>query len=138
MDASQRWGRTTGVISHCRRPQTRYTTLGRTYFVPPTFLFETDGGRALDEVGVQAVEKTLRDRKLAALWVTHSDEQERRVATRTIHLGPREGGGSIHARNTSVNVGDGDAGAETASVDSTLRKKRSGVRRTRTDSQTNK
>jgi hypothetical protein len=59
---------------------------------------------ALDEDSVLLVEKTLRDRKLAALWVTHSDEQERRVAVRTIQLGPREGGGTIHSRNTSVNT----------------------------------
>ena len=77
------------------------------------------------------MEKTLRNRKLAALWITHSDEQERRVAVRTIHLGPREGGGSIESRNTNVNAdNDGDTGS--ASGDSSpgvIRKKRSVVRR---------
>ena len=79
------------------------------------------------------VEKTLRERKLSALWITHSDEQERRVAVRTIHLGPREGGGSIHSRNTSANVDlDGDTGS--VSGDSVLRKKRS-VKRVRSQEQ---
>ena len=96
--------------------------------------------RALDEDAVLLVEKTLRDRKLAALWVTHSDEQERRIAARTIHLGPREGGGSIHSRNTSVNA-DIDRDTESLSGDSSLgvlRKKRSGVKRMRSQSNTNK
>ena len=87
--------------------------------------------RALDEDAVLLVEKTLRDRKLAALWITHSDEQERRVAVRTIHLGPREGGGNIHSRNTSVNTDvDGDSGSVSgdSSLD-VLRKKRSAVKR---------
>jgi hypothetical protein len=87
------------------------------------------------------VEKTLKDRKLAALWVTHSDEQERRVAVRTIHLGPREGGGNIHSRNASVNT-EID-GADTASISGdkssgALRKKRSGVKRTRSTSESSK
>jgi len=83
----------------------------------------------------QAVEKTLRDRKLAAVWITHSDEQERRVASRTIHFGSRDGGATIHSRNTSVNIVDGDnSGADTASIESSgLRKKRSGVRRQRSE-----
>ncbi len=96
--------------------------------------------RALDEDAVLLVEKTLRDRKLAALWVTHSDEQERRVAVRTIYLGPREGGGNIHSRNTSVNT-DIDRDTESISGDSgfgVLRKKRSGSRRLRSQSNTNK
>lgn len=86
------------------------------------------------------MEKTLRDRKLAILWVTHSDEQERRVAVRTIHLGPREGGGNIVSRNTGVSSAEID-GADTASTMSgdsalgALRKKKSGVRRTRSESQ---
>jgi ABC-type iron transport system FetAB ATPase subunit len=95
--------------------------------------------RALDETAILEVEKTLRDRKLAALWITHSDEQEKRVAVRTIHLGPREGGGSIHSRNTSVNLdGDGD-NASVLSGDSNagLRKKRTGMRRTRSREQSN-
>jgi hypothetical protein len=86
------------------------------------------------------VEKTLRERKLSALWITHSDEQEKRVAVRTIHLGPREGGGSIQTHSTPApNEGDGDTGS--ASGDSslgTLRKKRSSVRRTRSQEQTGK
>ena len=92
---------------------------------------------ALDEEGIMLVEKTLRERKLSALWITHSDEQERRVAIRTIHLGPREGGGSIHSRNTSMNMEpDGDTGS--VSGDSSmgvLRKKRSGVKRVRSHEQ---
>lgn len=85
------------------------------------------------------MEKTLRDRKLSALWITHSDEQEKRVAIRTIHLGPREGGGSIHSRNASVNT-DID-GADAASISSdmgVLRKKRSNMKRTRSQEQSNK
>lgn len=87
--------------------------------------------RALDEDAVLLVEKTLRDRKLAALWITHSDEQERRVAVRTIHLGPREGGGNIHSRNTSVNTDvDGDSGSLSGESSlGVLRKKPSGVKR---------
>ena len=92
---------------------------------------------ALDEEGILLVEKTIRERKLSALWITHSDEQERRVATRTIHLGPHEGGGSIHSRNTSMNMDiDGDTGS--VSGDSSmgvLRKKKSGLKRTRTQEQ---
>jgi len=83
-----------------------------------------------------AVEKTLRERRLSAIWITHSDEQERRIATRTIHLGPREGGGSIQSRNIPfVTDIDGDRGS-IASGDSNIavgvRKKRSGVRRAKT------
>ena len=92
---------------------------------------------ALDEEGILSVEKTLRERKLSALWITHSDEQERRVAIRTINLGPREGGGNIHSRNTSTNMEpDGDTGS--VSGDSSmgvLRKKRSGVKRVRSHEQ---
>jgi ABC-type iron transport system FetAB ATPase subunit len=100
----------------------------------------TDGS-ALDEEALLQVEKTLRDRKLSALWITHSDEQERRVAVRTIHLGPREGGGNIHSRNTSMNADlDTIGDAESISGDSlgVLRKKRSGMRRTRSREQSNK
>jgi hypothetical protein len=90
--------------------------------------------RALDEDAILLVEKTLRDRKLSALWITHSEEQERRVAVRTIHLGPHEGGGNIHSRNASTNNAeiDGDTGSS-VSGDSglgVLRKKRSAVRST--------
>lgn len=93
---------------------------------------------ALDEDSIQSVEKTLRDRKLSALWITHSDEQEKRVAVRTIHLGPREGGGSIHSRNTSVNA-DVDGDASSVSGDgNVLRKKRSNMKRTRSHEQSNK
>ena len=94
--------------------------------------------RALDEDAVLLVEKTLRDRKLAALWITHSDEQERRVAVRTIHLGPRERGGNIHSRNTSVNADvDGDSGSLSGESSlGVLRKKRSGVKRMQGQSNT--
>jgi hypothetical protein len=104
-------------------------------------LSEETNSSALDEEAVIQVEKTLQDRKLSALWITHSDEQERRVATRTIHLGPREGGGSINSRNTSVNADiDSNADAESISGDSlgVLRKKRSAMRRTRSREQANK
>ena len=58
---------------------------------------------ALDQEGVQLVGKTPRERKLSTLRIAHSDEQERRVAVRTIHLGPREGG-SIHSFTTTMNM----------------------------------
>jgi hypothetical protein len=83
--------------------------------------------RALDEEAVLLVEKTFRDRKLALLWVTHSDEQERRVAVRTIHLGPREGGGKVHSRHISVNTeNDGDTASMSgdSSLGSLRKKKR--------------
>jgi len=74
---------------------------------------------------------------LAALWITHSDEQESRVASRTILLGPHEGGGSVHSRNTSVN-----ADIDADSIDSTSgpgpRKKRGSMRRTRSQDQSNR
>jgi hypothetical protein len=73
---------------------------------------------------------------LSALWITHSDEQERRVAARTIHLGPREGGGIIHSRNTSTNI-DPDGDTASVSGDSVLRKKRS-VKRVRSQEQSTK
>jgi ABC-type iron transport system FetAB ATPase subunit len=91
--------------------------------------------RALDEEAIQLVEKGLRERRLAALWITHSDEQDRRVATRTIFLGPREGGGSVHSRNASANP---DPDADSVDSGLSLRKKRSGVRRTRSQDQSNK
>ena len=96
--------------------------------------------RALDEDAVLLVEKTIRDRRLAALWITHSDEQERRVAVRTIHLGPRERGGNIHSRNTSVNTDvDGDTGSVSGdSSQGVLRKTRSAVKRMQGQSNTNK
>lgn len=87
--------------------------------------------RALDEDAILLVEKTIRDRKLAVLWITHSEEQERRVAVRTIQLGPREGGGTIHSRNTSVNT-EIEADTDIVSGDSSVRKKRAGVRRVQT------
>jgi len=84
------------------------------------------------------VEKGLRDRKLSALWITHSEEQEKRVAVRTIHLGPREGGGNIHSRNTSINTDiDGDA-ASVSGDSNVLRKKRGTMKRTRSHDQGNK
>ena len=90
----------------------------------------------MDEESVQLVETTLRERKLSALWITHSDEQERRVATRTIHLGPREGGGNIHPRYPNVNVDlDGDAGSISGDSATGLRKKRSGVKQAKSQEQ---
>jgi hypothetical protein len=79
----------------------------------------------------------LKDRRLAALWITHSDEQEQRVASRTILLGPREGGGTVHSRNTSVNP-DVDADNLDSGIEPGLRKKRSSVRRTRSQDQSNR
>lgn len=60
---------------------------------------------------------------------------------RTIHLGPREGGGNIHSRNTSVNAAEIDGDTASISGDSSLgvvRKKGSGVKRTRSQSQSSK
>jgi hypothetical protein len=59
---------------------------------------------ALDQEGVWLVGKAPRERKLSTLRIPRSDEQERRVAVRTINLGPREGGVSIHSSNTSMNM----------------------------------
>jgi hypothetical protein len=59
------------------------------------------------------------------------------VAVKTISLGPREGGGIVHGRNSSVNT-DVDVDGDSISGDSVIRKKRSGMKRTRSREQSNK
>jgi hypothetical protein len=77
------------------------------------------------------VEGTLRERRLSALWITHSDEQERRIAVRTIVLGPQENGGTIRVRERA-----GHEGQEEGNGDSTwLRKKKGTQRRPRSQDQ---
>ena len=109
------------------------------YSLLPFYVRKADWDSALDEEAVLLVEKTFQDRKLALLWVTHSDEQERRVAVRTIHLGPREGGGRVHSRNVSLNI-ENDGDNASISGDSSLgilRKKKSAVKRTQSAPQSN-
>jgi ABC-type iron transport system FetAB ATPase subunit len=97
------------------------------------YLLKQTYDRALDEEAVLLVEKILRQRRFAALWITHSEEQERRVATRTIHLGPGEGGGSIKLTNEIGVNAEGDEDASNTTVDSVavLRKKKSAVKKSR-------
>ncbi|KAL1925053.1 uncharacterized protein VTP21DRAFT_4707 [Calcarisporiella thermophila] len=80
----------------------------------PDVLLLDEPTSALDPESAELVERTLIKRRMTCIWVTHSPEQEKRVAKKTLSL---DGEGNGQERVNGRGHGDGSEGNNGVAID---------------------